>query len=319
MTAPRVAVLGATGFLGRHIRAAFAAEGCAVLAVSRRPAPGHGRHLPLDLVAAAPRELTELLAEERPAAVVNAVGMAWRPDERLMYDTNAAFVGRLAEAVARLPEPPRLVHLGSAHEYGPVPEGTEITEQHPPQPDSVYGRTKLLGTRAALACARPDGPGSVVLRIANVCGPGSHRESLLGRVAEHLAALAGTSAADTAPPPLRLTELRAQRDFVDVRDVAAAVVAAAQAPPAAVAGQIVNIAGGQAVPVRRLVERLVALSGVPTAIVEERPAAAAIRSRAVWQQLDISRARQLLDWKPRRDLDESLRDMLAAVSAKGTP
>jgi nucleoside-diphosphate-sugar epimerase len=67
---------------------------------------------------------------------------------------------------------------------------------------------------------------------------------------------------------LWLTSLRAYRDVVDVRDVADAVVAVAQAPAAVVAGGIVNIGSGEAVPMRWLVDLMISLCGFPVRIVE---------------------------------------------------
>jgi NDP-hexose 4-ketoreductase len=149
-----------------------------------------------------------------------------------------------------------------------------------------------------------------------VSGPGAPPGSLLGTVAAHLAAaLAGPG----RPRPLRLAPLTARRDFVDARDVADAVVAAAYAD---VRGEAINIGRGEAVPVRRLAGRLIEVSGLAVAVAEE-PAHAAPpggtggRSDAEWQELDISRAARLLGWHPRRTLDQSLRDLLAEAVSRG--
>ncbi|WP_331765271.1 NAD(P)-dependent oxidoreductase (plasmid) [Streptomyces sp. NBC_01384] len=309
MTARRVVVLGATGFLGRHISEAFEAAGDRVLRVSRTTPPGSGgRRAAFDLAAEDQAALAAFLAAHRPDVVVNAAGTVWQADEERMRELNDAFVRRLVAVLPGLPGAPRLVQLGSVHEYGPVPAGTPLTEDRTPAPVGAYGRTKLRGTQWVLDAAR-DGLDAVVVRIANACGPGAPPESLLGKVAAELARQAGTREANRE---LRLAPLRARRDFVDVRDVADAVVAAVGAARSDVAGRIVNVARGQAVPVRQLVDRMVALSGLAVRLVEE-PAPAGVRSDAEWQQADITLARLVLDWEPRRALDESLRDLLAAV------
>jgi nucleoside-diphosphate-sugar epimerase len=321
MTARKVLVLGAAGFLGRHLSAAFCAAGDTVLRVCKAAPPrlepgigdgaGSARWVALDLVAAAEPRLAEFVAAHRPDVVVNAAGTVWQADDRRMTELNDVFVGRLVRVLRSLPRAPRLVQLGSVHEYGPVPVGVDLTEQSVPAPAGCYGRTKLRGSRWVLDGAA-EGLDAVVLRIANACGPGMPPESLLGRVAAHLVRQA---AEPGAPAPLRLTPLRARRDFVDVRDVAAAVLAAADAPRSSVAGRVVNVARGEAVPVRDLVDRLIALSGLPVRVVEEA-GAGAVRSDAGWQRVDIRLAGVLLGWKPERGLDETLRDVIAFAGTR---
>jgi NDP-hexose 4-ketoreductase len=303
-----VVVLGATGFLGRHLCAALGAAGARVTTVSRSAPDTSGGarqcSVSMDLTKAGVERLARLCAETEADVLVNASGAVWGGTERQMTEINAELVGRLVEAVTGSARRPRLIQLGSAYEYGPTGHGSVTGEDCPPAPATVYGRTKLLGSQAVLRGAEK-GVDGVVLRVSVACGPGTPRTSLPGIVAGHLAA---------GRAELRLAPLRAHRDFVDVRDVAGAVLAAARAPAAALAGRIVNIGSGQAVPVRGLVDLMISLSGRPIHVVEESPAQLT-RSDAPWQRLDISRARRLLGWSPRRTLEESLRDLLTAVGA----
>jgi len=311
MKAARVLVFGATGFVGRHVSAAFSAAGHPVVHVARRvPADAVGLWAPLDLAEAGRQQLTGFLRTHRPQVVVNAAGVVWQADERRMQDINLAFVRRLVDVLPLLAGPPRLIQVGSVHEYGPVPTGVDIVEDLVPRPVSAYGRTKLAGARCVLEAATGDLQ-AVVLRVANACGPGTPPESLLGVVAAHLRRQAGSA---RAPEPLRVAPLRAYRDFVDVRDVADAVVQAAVSRTD-LSGRVFNVARGTAVGVRDLVERMISLSGLPVAIVEES-GPAAVRSDAEWQRVDIGSARTVLGWKPERDLDESLRDVLVAAGVQ---
>ena len=296
-----IVVLGASGFLGRHIRAAFAAAGARVVPVSRETREG----VALDLVRAGQPELRRLCAGAD--VLVNAAGAVWGGTEREMTEVNAELVRRLTEVLAGLPGRLRFVHLGSAYEYGPASAGVSVDEDWPSAPTTEYGRTKLLGTQAVVRAAEEGGVDGVVLRVSVACGPGAPKVSLPGIVAERLA---------TGPDELRLAPLRAHRDLVDVRDVADAVLAAANAPRGAITGDVINVGSGAAVPVRDLVDLMISLSGRPVRVVEEAVAEAAgqgTRSDARWQCLDIGRARRTLGWTPRRTLAESMRDLLASA------
>jgi NDP-hexose 4-ketoreductase len=111
---------------------------------------------------------------------------------------------------------------------------------------------------------------------------------------------------------VRLGPLDAVRDFVDARDVAAAVLAAAGAPAAPHA--VLNIGSGAGVPARTLVKELIAVTGY-AGPVHEDSAGSARSGDLDWQQADIGLARADLGWQPRRDLAASLADLWEATRA----
>jgi nucleoside-diphosphate-sugar epimerase len=311
----RVVVLGGTGYLGRRIGEAFLADGALVHLVSRSPAedgPADPRSVRMDLLTAGPRELTGFFGSVRPDVVVNAAGQVWRGGEAEMAAGNADLVARVTQALVDLPHPPRLIQLGTVHEYGAGTPGTDTSEEHETAPVTPYGRTKLLGTRIVLRAAAEHGLDAVVLRLANVIGAGVPAASLFGMVAAHLAEAARARFLGEKPDELRLPPLRVRRDIVDTHDAVDAVRAAATVPGADLSGQVINIGRGEAVSMHALIHRMVELSGVDLPAVEaagDQP----VRTDAQWQQLDVSRALRLLRWQPRRTLDASLRDLLAAA------
>ncbi|MEV0275024.1 NAD(P)-dependent oxidoreductase [Streptomyces sp. NPDC050610] len=288
-------VLGGTGYVGRHVCGVLAGLGHDVLAVARNPAKA-----PPGLPFAAldrPDALERLLTAVRPRVVVNAAGGVWEVTDEQMLGANVSFVERLLTALARLEHRPRLVHLGSAHEYGPAPHGVSTHESVRTSPLTAYGHAKLRSTRLVCAAFDDGALDGTVLRLSNVLGPGAPRGSLLGTVVRRLRAAGATG--DTALLPLDAPY--AYRDFVDARDVASAVARAIARP----AGRPVNIGGGTPVPVRRVMERLIELSGTPAEIVE-RTGGPRARDNGDWQRLDITTAGDVLGWAPRYSLTRSL-------------
>ncbi|WP_035847439.1 NAD-dependent epimerase/dehydratase family protein [Kitasatospora azatica] len=291
----RILLLGADGFLGRHVALALRALPAAELRTAGRR-PDHDLHL--DLTTCQVKELAADLASLAPAAVVNCAG-AVSGSALHQTEVNARGPAVLAEAIQLACPTARLVHLGSAGEYGPAEPGSSLTELDQARPAGIYGVTKLAGTLAVAESAVD----AVVLRVFNPVGPGAPAASLPGRLAAELAAGPGEA--------VTLGDLSAHRDFVDARDVAAAVVAAVLAP--APLPRILNIAGGRAQPVRAVAEGLVAAAGYTGRLAET--GSGSERSAAVsWQQADISAATAALDWRPGFELADSLRDLWSSVT-----
>ncbi|MFI9255704.1 NAD-dependent epimerase/dehydratase family protein [Streptomyces sp. NPDC053069] len=303
----RVAVLGATGCVGRHVCAAFAERGADVVAIARRPAPHIGPYpfRSLDAGRLTGGELAAVLAESRVDTVVNAM-LGWGRSAREMDDANVRPVERLLAALRALPDPVRYVHLGTIHEYGPIPYGTAVDETAEPRPTSLYARSKLTASRLVLDAAARGELDAVVLRLTNTLGPYTAPESFFGALAARLrrAAAAPGEVTDVAVAA-------AHRDFVDVRDAAAAVYAAAAG---AAPERLLNIGRGEAVAVETLVRTLVEVSGLPPDAVRIRHAEVRSRSAgADWIQVDPSRARQSLGWRPGHLLTDALRAVWRTV------
>ncbi|MEW9522031.1 NAD-dependent epimerase/dehydratase family protein [Streptomyces tubercidicus] len=304
----RVLVLGATGAVGRHVCAAVRAAGDEVLMVARRPgtAAGAGRFFPMDLIGEGPDGLARLIDAERPYAVVNAAGAAWQCSPEVMRQANHALVDKVLAATAAASWRPRLVHVGSVHEYTPQPPGTSLDERTPTQPTTLYGRTKLQGTESVRTAAAAGQVDAVVLRVSNTIGAGTSPGSLLGRVAAQLRAAGADQEA-----VVRVSPLRASRDFVDARDAAHAVLAAAALPTG---NELLNIGRGEATPVRTMVERLITVSGRQARIVETPEPGVGAAAAQDWMRVETGRARRLLHWAVRHDIDSSAHDLWQATA-----
>jgi nucleoside-diphosphate-sugar epimerase len=297
----RVLITGASSFLGGHLLREAGASGHEIVTAGRSAVPASVSHHRLDLSEDGPARIAELITVVAPDAVVNCAGATTgTPD--VLAAANVTAVYALVTAMILVRTPARLVQIGSAAEYGPAEPGVPVTESAPPRPASVYGATKLAGTRLA-ELARTAGLDAVVLRVFNVVGAGAPEDGLPGRAAMLLrqAMARGTD--------VRLGPLDAVRDFVDARDVADAVLAAMTAPE--LPHSIINVGSGRGVAARVLVEELLAVSGYQATVHED--AAGSSRSAALpWMQADISRARRDLGWLPSRDLKASVSDLWEA-------
>lgn len=300
--ARRAVIIGGTGFIGRHLCDSFHEAGYEVVTAGRKeaPQPWPHRHVQLDLVELSPQWIAQVLTEIQPSVVVNATGGIWGLTDEQMASVIVTPTVRLLTALSTMDRRPRLVHLGSVLEYGPVAEGTMLGPAIPLRPRSQYGRAKFDATQAVLAESEMGRLEAIVLRIPNVIGPGAPEVSLLGRSAAQLI----QAPANGGTAVITLDALHANRDYVDVRDVADAVVRAAAS---GLSGRAIDIGCGQAIPVRCIVELLIQVSRVPARIVERDQTSARLgHSADLWTQVDPRPASELLGWRPTRSLTDAV-------------
>jgi nucleoside-diphosphate-sugar epimerase len=296
----RIVLFGASGFIGGHVRALLGADA----RVSSLDCPGRDR---VDLTGPPDGRLADLLREARPDAVVCCVGRLNGSGYELVRANTMPAAALLAAVGAAAPEA-RLIRLGSAAEYGAVPPGRAAREDDVAEPVSEYGLSHLIATRLVELAARADGIRGTTLRVFNPIGPGMTGDTMLGRAAARIA-----EAVRADRPEVTLGDLSAYRDFVDVRDVAAAVVAAVFAP--AVAPAVVNVGSGCAVPARLAVQLLAHQAGYDGRLVEK--GAGPARSASVgWMLADLDRAAATLGWVPVFDLGSSVRAVWTAAAAR---
>jgi UDP-glucose 4-epimerase len=271
-----VLILGAGGFVGRWVARAATAAGadCTLAARDVRSARAigeayefDGEFVPCDLT---DREATRaLVIDARPEIVCNLVGYGvdrTERDEGLSHQLNAdlpeTLVNVCGEIGRRTGRPPMLAHVGSALEYGSTTGA--VAEDSPAEPHTVYGSTKLAGTRVLQRLAPTLGVPAFTARLFTVYGPGEHTGRLLPTLVD---------AAHTAAP-IPLSAGLQLRDFTHVEDVATAFLRLARGPR--LSGDIVNVASGRMRTVRAFVEEAARVLEIPS----DRLQFGAIQTRA---------------------------------------
>lgn len=172
----RIAVTGATGFVGGAIADHLSSKGHEILAIGRRPRPTGLEHdyAAWDLAdgSTPPPDLADCQTVIHAAAHV----APWGPDEPFRRIT----VGGTERLLRAIDPAARLVLIGSASVYDPrVPHDGAREPDAPVAPDrylNAYGRAKADQERIVLA-ARPH---AVVLRPRAIWGPGD--TTLLPRI-----------------------------------------------------------------------------------------------------------------------------------------
>jgi nucleoside-diphosphate-sugar epimerase len=328
----RVAVTGAQGLLGRHVTAALLEAGAdAVLGLGRSARSDdrytHGLEwLGAPVAAPLPERLQRHATDSRygyspldlrDAGSVAAVARSFRPDvvihaaaalrdapwQELLASNVEATIG-LVGGLATAPGPVRLVLVSSGSVYGAGRGEVPFGEDGPAEPLDPYGATKRAGEDVARIAAAGTGLELVVARIFNLVGPGLQDRHLPGSLAARISAIAR----GLAPAELRLGPLGSTRDFIDVRDAAAALLRLADEPePPAV----VNVASGRETPVRSVLDLLLELAGADDVRVHWTEGRRADVPRSV---ADVRRLTGL-GFSAKHELRETLGEMLAYFDA----
>lgn len=309
MTTPRFLVLGAGGFLGRSIAHYIAGTGDAeVILHSRGPDDRAGfdgafETRMLDLLSCSPGAIAEMVEGVEADVVINCTGLAVGEPEQ-MTTANVVVVMRL---IAELQECAgvHLVHLGSAAEYGIPPHKTPVSEAMAATPQSAYGITKLKATEQLMRAAAEDRLSVTVLRVFNPVGRFSPDTTLPGIAAQKIAAALRSDA-----PAISLGALDSWRDYVDTRDIARAVLAAAVTTSRS--SDVLNVGRGEAVESLHLVRTLAAIAGYRGEIVESD--ARSLRSACVdWLCADVQAIKVRLGWTAEYGIEESLGELWSGI------
>ena len=190
----------------------------------------------------------------------------------------------------------RVVYAASSSAYGDQPSPFK-SESLRPMPLSPYAVAKLVGEYYCQVWAQVYGFETVALRYFNVFGPRQDPSSQYSGVISRF-----TSALLRGETPVIYGDGEQSRDFTFVANVVDANLLAAESAPAV--GHVMNVANGKRISLNQLLDVLKRLTGRTDVAAEYREG----RVGDVRDSLaDISRARELLGYEPRVDLEEGLR------------
>ncbi len=289
---------GLAGFVGRHLGPAFA-----------------------ELLPGA--EIASLDCDVTDATAVRDRVRAVRPEAALHLAAIAAVVTAQAEperawrvnldgtlnlARALLAEAPAcaLVFGSSADAYGAsFRAGAALGEAAPLAPLNTYGATKAAADLALGAMAASNGLHAIRLRLFNQAGPGQDDAFALAAFARQIALIE----AGRQERVLRVGNLEAARDYLDVRDACRAYAMVLAAAPGLPAGAVFNVASGQPRRIGDVLAAMLSLSGMDAAIMPEaarlRPSDIAVAAG------DSAAIRARLGWRPTMAWERTLGDVLA--------
>ncbi len=277
-------VTGVAGFMGRHLLPFLTGE--EVLGLDRRSLDVGS----VDAVAAVARE-------HPPEGVIHLVGLYPPASLSELYAANVLPTMSLLLGLQAAGVKCRVLSIGSAAEYAmPAPE--PLHEGSPLGGRSPYGQAKLAQTCTLFEAGRQLGIETLVARPFNLVGAGLSEKLVLAALARQYR--------DGAEEVV-LGNTKAARDFVDVRDVARALVPLLRQGEPYTA---YNLCSGRGTTVAELCELLAEVSGRSPRL---RVDPARLRPDDPPVVVgDYSRVHALLGWEPEISLRESVQSVLSS-------
>lgn len=336
----RILLTGGAGFIGTHVRAALADGGHDVVVLDSLRPDVHRHRVVGDGILVGdvrvPADVDHALdgvdAVIHLAAKVGlGVDVADLPD---YADSNVHGTASLLAAMARAgvtrlvlassmvvygeglgrcpqhgdvrPGPRRVADLAAGRFEPPCPVcGAELApalvgEDAPLDPRNVYAASKVGQEQFAASWARATGGSVAALRYHNVYGPGLPKDAPYAGVAALF-----LSALRRGDAPQVFEDGAMRRDFVHVRDVAAATVAALQHTDGV---RAYNVGSGRPRTVGEMAAALASAVGGLAPLVTGRYRLGDVRHVTA----DSGRARAELGWLPRVDFADGIAELAAA-------
>jgi UDP-glucose 4-epimerase len=304
----KVLVTGGAGFIGSHVVEALLRQGYAV-AVIDNFSTGHRdniANLPVDLYICdvADPAVIHVIQSIHPDYIVHLaaqISVSHSVADPL-FDERTNVTGSLnVMNGARLANVKKIVFSSSAAVYG-NPLEIPVTTDHPTNPESPYGLTKLTVEHYLQMFEKFYQLPYSILRFSNVYGPRQDADGEGGVVSIF------SDRIQKGTPPMIYGDGDQTRDFIFVKDVASAVVAALSVKESL----RVNISSQTAISIKDLFQVMKEVSGSDLDVYYGPKRNGDIRHSVLSNQ----RAKELLKWEPQVTLADGLRMTLRSLKRK---
>lgn len=205
-----------------------------------------------------------LISETRPDQIYNLIG-GFTNNYEIDYRCNVLTTKNILESVAQIGLKCRVFLVGSSAEYGKVSEfDNPVRENHPLNPISLYGLTKVFQTHLMHYYSFTYGLDLVMARPFNLMGKGMSHNLFIGQLYEQIKAYQ-----EGRISKITLGNLESKRDYIDVVD---AVEAYELIMNFGEMGAIYNVGSGRSIRIRDLLNRILEENGLTKAAVITEPA-----------------------------------------------
>ena len=215
------------------------------------------------------------------------------------FETNVKPVMAILEHAASL-NLKKFIYLSSGGTiYGDSIAHIPVSEDHSKSPISEYGLSKLVAEQYIQFLTRSSDFESYILRPSNVYGKYQNLNKPQGIIGFAFKSLLNGTAIDL------YNDGRVVRDFIFVMDVAEAVLKCIETPIQRSITHIYNVGNGKPYSIKEIIDKISSISGREVQTVVKPPR----NFDCEYNVLDIEKIRNELQWQPKVEVDEGLREV----------
>ncbi len=299
-----VVITGGAGFIGHHLAIYLKERGYKVTCIDNlsrafKPAIKALEKEKIPLIISDIRKTNKLLKIFKGSEIIIHAAALISVEESikdpLLYlDNNTTGTASVTKACIDA-SVRRLIYLSSAAVYG-EPIKLPIDEDHPTNPLSPYGLSKLFGEEIIKTFSRLYSFDYIILRLFNVYGVGQSEEyagvitKFINRVREKL-------------PPIIFGDGEQTRDFIHVNDVCHAIELAIATKNT---NNVYNIGSGTATKIKELAKLIMNIANINSEPIYSAPKPGDIKH----SYANIDKARELLNFISRISLEKALKEFI---------
>jgi len=310
----RILITGITGFVGSHLAEYALGLGAEVYGSCRwRSKTENIEHIRdrITLIESDLRDLSSvqhLLEKSSPDYIVHLaaqsfVAASWHTPAETLYTNSVSQVNLLEAMRTKGGQAPRFLAIGSSEEYGLVyDDELPIRETNPLRPLSPYAVSKVTQDLMGYQYHQSYGLPIVRTRAFNHEGPRRGDVFVTSNFAKQVAEIEAGKRA----PEIQVGNLKARRDYTDVRDIVRGYWRLLED---GVAGDVYNLCSGKAWSIQEVLDYMLQHSRVRGIKVKEDPSR--FRPSDVPVLIgDGSKVERAVGWKPEIPFDRTLADTL---------
>lgn len=274
-------ITGSDGFVGKHLVKSLKAQGAEVIGIDARSG--------IDI-----RDWNQIKNVEDVDIVCHLAAIMYVPfswkHPHILYEVNVLGTLNILE-YCRIHNIKKFI-FASSYLYG-TPKYLPIDEKHPVDLVNPYSRSKKIAEDLCKGYSEDFGLNLLILRFFNIYGSGQNEDFLIPLIMKQLKK--GKIVLDDPEP---------KRDYLYIDDAIEAYIKASAFDKSNF--EMFNIGSGISYSVDEIVKQMIMISGRNITVNYRNKR----RKNEIMKTVaDISKAKKLLDWKPKIDLDEGIKKL----------